>query len=189
MTREERRTFVREHTAPAVDPAPFWAFPWAGGQALARYLLDHASLVRGRTVFDFATGSGLVAIAAARAGAARVVASDHDPFCEAAVQLNARLNGVAVEFAAQLTLGDALEGFEVVVAGDVFYERPLAENALAWLRRLAIGRPAVLAGDAGRLYSPSVGVVEVAAYEVPTSREIESGPSMYCRVLRISPAA
>jgi predicted nicotinamide N-methyase len=214
MTFEERLAFVREHTLPAVvplapeltlhqatqvtplwhataaelertDPAPFWAFPWAGGQALARYLLDHPAVVRGRAVFDFASGSGLVGIAAARAGASRVTASDHDPFCEAAIQLNAALNGVAVEFAAGVTMGDALEGFDVVVVGDVFYERPLAENALAWLRRLAARGHEVLAGDPGRIYSPTTGTHELAGYDVPTSPEIESGTFMRGRVLRI----
>jgi predicted nicotinamide N-methyase len=216
MTFGERLAFVRDHTIPApvslvpeltlhqatevtplwhattaelerTDPAPFWAFPWAGGQALARYLLDHAAVVRGRSVFDFATGSGVVAIAAARAGAARVAASDHDPFCEAAVLLNAALNGVAVEFVGGLTLGAALEGFEVVVAGDVFYERALAESALAWLRELAARGREVLVGDPGRVYSPSAGTVELAAYDVPTSPELESSPSMWGRVLRVIP--
>jgi predicted nicotinamide N-methyase len=99
------------------DPSPYWAFPWAGGQALARHLLDHPVLVRGRRVFDFASGSGLVAIAAGRAGAAHAVAADLDPFCEAAVRLNAALNGVAVEFRAGDAIGESLDDFDVLVAG------------------------------------------------------------------------
>ncbi len=167
------------------DPAPFWAFPWAGGQALARHLLDHPELVCGRSVFDFATGSGLVAIAAARAGAARVVACDVDPFCEAAVLLNAELNHLAVEFRAGSALGDPLAGFEVVLAGDVFYERRLAEESLAWLGNLATRRVLALVGDPGRLYSPARGLVERASYDVPTSPEIEQCSRLRARVLQV----
>src|SRR5574341_911854 len=115
------------------DPAawpdlPYWAIPWAGGQALACHLLDHPQLVAGRAVADFATGSGLVAIAAARAGARRVLALDLDPLAEAAVRLNAAENGVAVEFALGDAIGAPLDGFDVILAGDIFYERRLAEQ-------------------------------------------------------------
>ncbi len=170
------------------DPAPFWAFPWAGGQALARHLLDHPEIVRGRTVFDFATGSGLVAIAAARAGAAHVVASDLDPFCEAAVRLNAELNRVAVEFRGDDLLGDPLDGFDVVLAGDVFYERQLAEESVAWLAKLAARGATALVGDPGRSYSPG-GLIPRAAHDVPTSPEIEHSDVMRARVLEVIPAA
>ena len=171
------------------DPAPFWAFPWAGGQALARYLLDRPGLVRGRAVFDFATGSGLVAIAAARAGAARVVACDVDPACESAVLLNAALNGVEIGFRAGDALGDPLEGFEVVLAGDIFYERRLAGEGLRWLRRLVARGARALVGDPGRTYSSDDGLVELADYLVPTSMELESAPSLHGRVLDVLPAA
>jgi predicted nicotinamide N-methyase len=168
------------------DPAPFWAFPWAGGQAMARHLLDHPQLVRGRAVFDFATGSGLVAIAAARAGAARVVASDLDPFCAAAVVLNCELNGVSVSFRGDDVLGAALDGFEVVTAGDVFYERRLAEESVAWLGSLAARGATALVGDPGRNYSPE-GLVVRATYDVPTSPEIEHSDLMRARVLEVVP--
>ncbi len=171
----------------ATDPAPFWAFPWAGGQALARHLLDVPAAVAGRAVFDFATGSGLVAIAAARAGAARVEAADHDPYAEAAVRLNAALNGVAVAFRAGDPIGDPLDGFDVVLAGDVFYERPLASRALAWFRALAGRGARVLVGDPGRTYSPRDGVRELASYDVPTTPEIEAGDRLRTRVLEVLP--
>lgn len=216
LGREERVAFVRERTALAPvplapelaihqatevtplwhataeelarwDASPFWAFPWAGGQALARHLLDRPELVRGRRAFDFATGSGLVAIAAARAGAAEVVAADLDPFCEAAVALNAAANGVAVAFRLGDALGAALDGFDVVLAGDVFYERRLAEEGLAWLRALARRGKTVLAGDPGRIYSPAEGLAELAAYDVPTTLEIEDRPVRRTRVLAVLP--
>lgn len=171
----------------ASDPAPFWAFPWAGGQALARHVLDHPSLVRGKVVLDFGTGSGLVAIAAARAGAARVEGCDVDPFCEAAVALNAQLNGVDVRFRHGSPLGERDPRCDVVLAGDIFYERPLAESALAWLSFLASTGVRALVGDPGRVYSPAQGLSEISTYEVPTSPEIESGHLLRTRVLEILP--
>jgi predicted nicotinamide N-methyase len=217
VTGGERREFIRARTAPCAvplvpelslyqasqltplwhataaelagaDPAPFWAFPWAGGQALARYLLDHPALVRGRCVFDFATGSGLVAIAAARAGARRVVASDHDDFCQAAVELNARRNGVEVAFRAGEVLGEPLQDVDVVLAGDVFYEAALSARTLAWFGELARRGARALVGDPGRIYSPA-GLAELASYLVPTSLEIESGPSLRARVLEVPPSS
>lgn len=169
----------------AWDDSPFWAFPWAGGQALARHLLDHPELVRGLSVLDFATGSGLVAIAAARAGARAVVAFDLDPFCEAAVLLNAERNGVTVPFRPGSPLGSRPEGTDLVLAGDVFYERALAEGSLAWFRDLAAGGTRVLAGDAWRKYAPADGFVELAVHDVPTSLEIEGGPFRTARVIEI----
>src|SRR5947207_2181014 len=118
-------------------PPPFWAFAWAGGQALARYLLDHPEVVAGRSVLDFGAGSGLVAIAAAKAGAASVLAAEIDHFAAAAIAANAALNEVAIA----VTTADVLDTYdprwEVVTAGDVCYERPMAERAMRWLRLLA----------------------------------------------------
>ena len=167
------------------DPSPYWAFPWVGGQAVARFLLDHPETVRGRSVFDFAAGSGLCAVAAMKAGAARAVAADLDPVCQAAVRLNAELNGVAVAFRPGDAIGDLLPGFDLVLAGDVFYERPLAEGAVAWFRALARRGVRVLAGDPGRLYSPQEGMRDLASYDVPTTREIESRPVMRTWVLEV----
>ena len=168
------------------DDSPFWAFPWAGGQALARWLLDHPGTVAGRRVLDFGTGSGLVAIAASLAGAARVDAWDVDPFCEAAVRLNALRNGATVAFHAGDPL-DARPGADVVLAGDVFYERNLARRFLAWARALAQGGARVLAGDPGRVYSPRDGLAEVAVLDVPTTTAIEDRTCMRTRVVEILP--
>jgi predicted nicotinamide N-methyase len=167
------------------DASPYWAFPWAGGQALARHLLDAPALVAGLRVFDFATGSGLVAIAAARAGAARVVASDVDPFCAAVVPMNAALNGVALELALRDAIGEPLRDFDVVLAGDVFYEQPLARRAADWLRRLSRAGLRVLAGDASRLYAPDGGFALRARYAVPAAGDVEAAPVVAARVLEL----
>jgi predicted nicotinamide N-methyase len=154
-------------------PPPYWAFAWAGGLALARYLLDHPEIVAGRRVLDFGSGSGLVAIAAALAGAGRVFAAEIDDFAAAAIAANAALNRVAVEVTTVDMIGAADAGWEIVTAGDVCYERAMAERAVPWLRRLAGRGSLVLLGDPGRAYLPSAGLVERARYAVPTSREIE----------------
>lgn len=155
-------------------PPPFWAFAWAGGQALGRYVLDHPELVAGRRVVDFASGSGIVGIAAAKAGAARVLATDIDPFCGAALALNAEANGVSIEFTDRDLLDEAPPAWaEVILAGDICYEKPLADRVMAWL---AAGRAAgatVLIGDPGRSYFPREGLVKLAEYQVPTTRELE----------------
>jgi predicted nicotinamide N-methyase len=152
---------------------PFWAFAWAGGQALARYLLDHPEEVRGRRVLDFASGSGLVAIAAMKAGAASALAVDIDPFCEAAVALNAAANGVEVAFACE----DLLEGpppeVDVICAGDICYAWPLADRVRRWLEAAHAAGRRVLIGDPGRAYLPREGLAPLAAYEVQTTRELE----------------
>jgi predicted nicotinamide N-methyase len=154
-------------------PPPFWAFPWAGGQALARYLLDRPDVACGRSVFDAASGSGLVAIAAARAGAAPVTACDIDRFAIAAIGLNAELNRVAVT----ARLGDPLDGdgdgAEVVLAGDVFYERSLADRVLPFLERAQARGATVLVGDLGRTYLPASRLEAVATYEVPVAPDLE----------------
>ena len=169
------------------DASPFWAFPWAGGQALARHVLDHPEVVRGRRVLDFATGSGLVAIAACLAGAAEVVGTDLSPFCEVVFPMNAALNQVKAEIRIEDLLGTSAEGFEVVLAGDVFYEKPLAERSLAWFRTLAARGITVLVGDPGRLYSPREGVIDLATFEVPVSLEIEERTPMRSWVLEVLP--
>jgi predicted nicotinamide N-methyase len=154
-------------------PPPFWAFAWAGGQALARYLLDHPQEVAGKSVVDFATGSGIVAIAAMKAGAAHVQAADVDGFCAAAVTLNAEANGVAVDF----TGADLLEAppprADVILAADICYEKPLAERAMAWLEAARGAGARVLIGDPGRSYFPKTGLARLAEYRVPTTRELE----------------
>ena len=154
-------------------PPPFWAFAWAGGQALARYLLDHPEVVAGRRVIDFASGSGIVAIAAARAGAARVLAADIDGYCGAALALNAAANGVAVAFTDADLLDAAPPQAEVILAGDICYEKPLAERVMAWLAAARAGGATVLIGDPGRSYFPRTGLVKLAEYQVETTLELE----------------
>ena len=153
-------------------PPPFWAFAWAGGQGLARYVLDNPEVVRGKRVLDFAAGSGLVAIAAAQAGAADVVAADIDPFCAAAVRLNAAANGVSVPFDGRDFIGEN-NGFDVLLAGDVFYDRAFAERLIPWFSRLAEGGITILIGDPGRSYLPRERLTKLAEYQVPVTRALE----------------
>jgi predicted nicotinamide N-methyase len=154
-------------------PPPYWAFTWVGGLALARYILDHPAEVAGRRVLDFATGSGLGAIAAMRAGAAGVLAADIDPYSADAVALNAAANEVAVAFTtADLLLGDPPPA-DLILAGDVCYEGPMATRALAWLQEAHTRGTRVLIGDPGRTYFPRTDLVQLAEYQVPTTRELE----------------
>jgi len=154
-------------------PPPFWAFAWAGGQALARFLLDHPERVAGRSVLDFGAGSGIVAIAAAKAGAASVLAAEIDHFAAAAIAANASLNDVAIAVTTTDLLDTVDARWEVVTAGDVCYERPMADRVMGWLRGLAARGTLALLGDPGRAYLPSEGLIERAHYLVPTSRELE----------------
>ncbi|MBC7167292.1 methyltransferase [Phenylobacterium sp.] len=154
-------------------PPPFWAFAWAGGQALARYILDHPQIVAGKRVVDFASGSGIVAIAAAKAGAAHVLAADIDPFCGAALAVNAEANGVACDFTDADLLDAPPPPVEVILAGDICYEKPLAARVLAWLRQARQAGAVVLIGDPGRSYFPREGLDKLAEYQVPTTRELE----------------
>lgn len=154
-------------------PPPFWAFAWAGGQALARYLLDHPHEVAGKRVLDFAAGSGLVGIAAMKAGAASVLCADIDPFCEAAVQANAAANGVRLHFTDHNLLDAEPPQTDVICAGDICYEKPMTEAVLAWLSRARARGTRVLIGDPGRTYFPRSGLDFLAEYRVPTTRELE----------------
>jgi predicted nicotinamide N-methyase len=154
-------------------PPPFWAFAWAGGQAVARYILDHPCEVAGKQVLDFATGSGIVAIAAMQAGAARALAADIDDFCAAAVTLNTTVNGVNVDYTAKNLLTADPPPVEVILAGDICYEKPTAEAVLVWLRRAHERGARVLIGDPGRSYFPKSGLVRLADYQVETTRELE----------------
>lgn len=167
-------------------PPPYWAFAWAGGQALTRFLLDHPDWVKGKRVLDFAAGSGLSAIGAAKAGASLVQAAEIDDYAIAAIALNARINEVAIDL-----VRDDLVGVEprwdVVLAGDVCYERPMAERVVAWFRALAGRGVAILMGDPGRAYLPQSGLVELARYQVPTSLELEDRTVRETIVWRLMP--
>ena len=154
-------------------PPPFWAFAWLGGQAVARYLLDHRDEVAGRRVLDLATGSGLCALAARLAGAAEVTAVDIDPFAEAAVGLNAQVNELCVD----VTIDDLLQQpppeVDVVLAGDVFYEHGMARAFAAWLHSAHDRGIRVVVGDPGRHYLPQSGLTRLTSYDVPTTWELE----------------
>ena len=153
-------------------PPPYWAFAWAGGQALARYVLDHPEAVRGKKALDFGSGSGLVAIAAAKAGAMRVLAADIDKFAAAAIALNAEANDARIDITQEDVIGR--EGdWETILLGDMCYERPLAERLLVWLSERARAGALVLLGDPGRTYFPKSGVEKLATYRVQTTRELE----------------
>ncbi|EIZ82818.1 methyltransferase protein [Methylobacterium sp. GXF4] len=167
-------------------PPPFWAFAWAGGQALARYILDTVEVANGRRVVDFASGSGLVAIAAARAGAQSVVASDLDPFAVAAIGINAAANGVAAQIRPVSTdlLGTVPEA-DLVLAADVFYERDLAGAVTAWLTDLQARGRTVLIGDPGRTYLPRARLECLATYAVPVSRALEDAEIKQSHVWRL----
>ena len=154
-------------------PPPFWAFAWAGGQALARYLLDHPELVAGRRTLDLASGSGLVGVAAMKAGAAHVLCADIDPFCAAAVRLNAEANGVSLDFTDDNLLDRDPPEVDLICAGDVFYEKPMADRVIAWLKAARARGADVRIGDPRRSYFPKRELVQLAEYEVPTTRELE----------------
>ena len=216
MTPEERRGFIYGHTErgrvplvpelelhlgglsmplweaaaltdlrPAVPP-PYWAWPWAGGQALARYVLDTPEIVRDRRVLDVGAGGGIVAIAAARAGARLVIANDIEPFAIEASRLNATLNEVELELdESNLIYTD--DGWDVVLAGDVWYDSELAERMAPWLHALAARGATVLTGDLGRAYLPADGLTELARYVVPTLVDLEDVESKEARVLAVGP--
>jgi predicted nicotinamide N-methyase len=154
-------------------PPPFWAFAWAGGQALARYILDHPNSVVGKRVLDFASGSGLVAIAAMKAGASEAHAADIDGFALEAIGLNAAVNAVQVAPVAENVLGRFVIAADVILAGDIFYDRDIAVEVLAWLKGWREHGATILIGDPGRTYLPKGELVELATYEVPVSRDLE----------------
>ena len=160
---------TEEELAEIGVPPPYWAFAWAGGQALARYVLDHPEIVTDKSVLDFGAGSGLVALAAARAGARHVTAADIDPFALAAIARNATANGVNLKTTGEDVIGTA-DRFDLILVGDMCYERPLAERLMTWLKSV---RSAVLLGDPGRSYFPKSGLTRLATYCVPTTRELE----------------
>lgn len=216
MTPAQRRAFILEHTTaaaapivpeitlrtgglsmplweaaaltdarPAVPP-PYWAWAWAGGQALARHVLDHPELVRGRRVADIGCGGGIVAIAAARSGATSVSAIDLETFAIEACRLNAAANGVDLELEEADPIGtDA--GWDVVLVGDLWYEPVLAGRMAPWLRSLAARGALVLTGDPGRAHLPVAGLDELARYEIPTIEDLEDVTTRTVRVMRLLP--
>jgi predicted nicotinamide N-methyase len=166
-------------------PLPFWAFAWGGGLAIARLLAERPEIARGRRVLDFASGSGLCGIAAGLAGAEEVTAVDVDPFAITAIGLNAKANGVRVRVVAADPLDDEPPEVDLILAGDCFYEEPLARRALPWLRRASETGIDVLVGDPGRRYLPTDDLVELATYEVRTTTELEDLDLKMARVYRL----
>ncbi len=150
-------------------PPPYWAFAWAGGQALARYILDNPASVRGKQVLDIGSGSGLVGLAAMKAGAAHVLAADIDAFACAAIRLNGQANALDIAVTQDDVIGLPCAA-EVVLVGDLFYERPLAERLLDWLTSLPVS---ALLGDPGRTYFPKSGVEKLSTYNVQVTRDLE----------------
>ena len=174
---------TEEELAKIGVPPPYWAFAWAGGQALARHVLDHPQLVAGRRVLDIGAGSGLVGLAAARAGAASVLAADIDAFACAAIALNAAANPCKVDITHADLIGTPL-AWDVILVGDLFYERPLAERLLEWLGPLDV--PSLL-GDPGRTYFPKTNVEKLASYSVQTTRDLEDRDIRETGVYRLDP--
>jgi predicted nicotinamide N-methyase len=167
-----------------IEP-PFWAFPWAGGQAVARLILERPEIVRGKRVLDIACGSGLVGIAAAAAGASAVSVNDIDPLCEAAAGLNAEANGVCLQWIGGNLLDRPPTDFDVILAGDIFYEMTMAQRFLIWLRQAAANGAAAYAGDPGRAYAPRGEAGLMAEYDIATTLELESVSQRHARVWQI----
>jgi predicted nicotinamide N-methyase len=168
-------------------PPPFWAFAWAGGQAAARYILDNPAVIAGRRVVDLGAGSGLTAIAAARAGAAHVLAADIDRIALAAVELNAAANGVAVATTADDLLASAPTDLGVLIVGDMFYERPLADRVLAFMEAAARRGVPSIVGDPQRSYFPHGRFAQIGHYEVPVTRDLEDAEIKRTAVWRFGP--
>ncbi|MEQ1890686.1 MAG: 50S ribosomal protein L11 methyltransferase [Alphaproteobacteria bacterium] len=167
-------------------PPPFWAFAWAGGQALARYVLDNPGLVAGRRVLDFGAGSGLAGIAAMLAGAAQVCAAEIDPIAIIAIDLNARANKVAITAYEGDLVGQLDGGWDVVLAADVCYEGPASKRIVAWLDDLARAGALVLMGDPGRTYFPKSGHEKLISYAVKTTTELEDTDLRNTSVWRVT---
>lgn len=167
-------------------PPPFWAFSWAGGQALARYILDNPAVVRDKQVLDHASGSGLVGIAAMMAGAAAVIAADIDRFAVAAIRLNTSANNVVVAGCGDDLLDGLPPEVDVIVVGDLFYEQQLAERLVPWLEAAGGRGMDVLIGDPGRSYLPTDKLVSCASYDVPVTRELEDSEIKTSQVWRLA---
>ena len=166
-------------------PPPYWAFAWPGGQALARLLLDKPETARGLRVLDFAAGCGVAALAAAKSGAASVAASEIDAFARAALALNAEANGQDIDVLGRDVLAAPAQGWDLILAGDVFYEKPMADKVWPWLQAAAARGIAVLVADPGRAYLPAAGLAEIARYAVPTTLDLEDRTERVTRVLAV----
>ena len=176
-----------DQPVPADLPRPYWAFAWSGGQALARYLLDHPEVVKSKVVLDFGAGCGIAGIAAAKAGAGKVIASDIDSVSVRAIAHNAKLNAVQVETLQGDLIYTENPGWDVVLAGDLWYESRLARHGLSWLRTLAEAGVIVLVGDPGRMFSPSHGIESLATYSCRSVPDLEHPALQTASVFRVQP--
>lgn len=180
-TDEATRSWIDADTG----PTPYWAYPWPGGQALSRYLLDHPELVRGKRVLDFASGSGLIGIAAAKAGAAHVMAFDIDPIAKIATLFNAEKNDVRIENLRKVAMEKAFDKADIIVTGDVCYSSKMTARIMRWLYICVdMGIPVYL-GDPARAYVPKTGLHELARYEVPVLRDLEDADSRPAYVWKV----
>ncbi|MFD2265443.1 class I SAM-dependent methyltransferase [Lacibacterium aquatile] len=166
-------------------PPPYWAFAWPGGQGLARYLLDHPAIVAGKRVVDLGAGSGLTSLAAAKAGAASVLAVDIDVFALAAIQLNAAANGVTIATSDADLMAEPLKDCDLLLIGDLCYERPLAERVTTWARAQAARGIPVLLADPGRAYLPETGLQRITTYTIPTNLDLEDHESRETAIFRL----
>lgn len=177
---------AQEILGPVAFRPPYWSLAWVGGQALARYLLDHPATVAGRTVLDFGAGGGICGIAAARVKAV-VYACEIDPIARIAISLNAALNQTKIEFAPENLLDRPAAGFDVILAADLWYEQPMADAVTQWMRQAAVAGAKVLLGDRGRAFFPRFGLVPLAQYSIPSSPEVEQGAITVAGVWRLAP--
>lgn len=180
LWRATEESFARQNI-----PPPFWSFAWPGGQAMARYILDNPDHVKNKRVFDFASGSGLIALAAKKAGASDVIANDVDPLAIVAMALNADANHLSITSLHQNMVHKALPDVDVIIAGDFCYEWPMAGYAIEWLRALVLEGKTVLFADPGRPHAPKDDIEELAIYDVPTTREVEDREVKETRVFRM----
>jgi predicted nicotinamide N-methyase len=178
---EATEAYLEQHNI----PPPYWAFPWVGGQALARYILDNPELVAGKAVLDFASGSGLVGIAAKMAGAASVLATDIDKVALIAIELNAQINKVDLEVSSRDVLDSEDCPWDLIVAGDVCYEKPMAEKTFAWLRRCSAHGAKAMMADPGRAYLPKTGLMRLAQMNIACSLDIEDKPNRDVAIYQI----
>ncbi len=178
---------VQVETGDPDAPLPYWAFAWAGGLAISRYLREHPEAVAGRRVFDLASGSGLCAIASMGAGAAQATGADIDAFAVAAIKLNARANGRRVTALCRDVLDEEPPDADVILAGDCWYEAGLASRVLPWLQRARDSGMDILVGDPGRRYLPAAALVELATYDVRTTTELEDLALRQGRVYGVRP--
>lgn len=184
---EDLWKIMEKETGDADIEPPYWSVAWPGGQGLARFILDNPDSVKGKRILDFASGSGIVGIAAAKTGAKEVCLSDIDPYAKVSALMNAKDNDVFFRDFGTVDFARLTKGIDLILAGDIFYEHLLANRALAWLRRCVAAGVEVIVGDPGRGYVPKENVEVLATYIVPTSLELEDKDERQVSILRLVP--